>query len=210
MQHHPYPRLLVETELDEVIAGAERAEMDKVVRLLELRIFVGDPLEPRGERRPGLDDRRWRRSPRARIAPAHLHVAPVRHRALDRRADAFEIVRQIGGVERRARCHHAAADVDANRGRDHRALGRDHRTYGRADTDMHVRHGGDMLEHERHLCRARELIARLVVDRHAAGPHLDRHAALDVLVFVSRVGHCETSQENHHDAGDELRRDVSF
>ena len=33
------------------------------------------------------------------------------------------------------------------------------------------------------LRRARELLPRLVVDRHAARPHLDRHAALDVLIF---------------------------
>ena len=42
MEHHPHAVRLVEAELDEVVAGAERAEMDEVVRLLELRIFVGD------------------------------------------------------------------------------------------------------------------------------------------------------------------------
>ena len=54
---------------------------------------------------------------------------------------------------------------------------------------LHVRHGSDMLEDERQLRRARKLVARLVVDRHAARPQLDRHAAFDGLEFKSRIGH---------------------
>jgi hypothetical protein len=48
-----------------------------------------------------------------------------------------------------------------------------------------------MLEHERHLRRACELRPRLVIDRHASRPHLDRHAAFDMLVIEIRRGHLD-------------------
>ncbi len=54
---------------------------------------------------------------------------------------------------------------------------------------MDVGHRRDMAEDERHLRRAHELIARLGLDRYAARPHLDRHAARDMLVIEIRFGH---------------------
>jgi hypothetical protein len=128
-------------------------------------------------------------TPGAVVALAAPDDAAVRHRLFDRRSDRFEIVRKIARDQRGARRHHAAADVDTDRRRDHGALGRDHRANGRADADMDVGHHRDMLEHERHLRRARELRPRAVFDRHATRPHLDRHAALDMLIVVSRLGH---------------------
>ena len=50
---------------------------------------------------------------------------------------------------------HAAADVDADRGRDHRAPGRDHRADGRADADVGVGHEGDVALDDR---QARRLL----------------------------------------------------
>ena len=67
--------------------------------------------------------------------------------------------------------------------------GGDDRPDGGADADMHIRHRRDMAEHERHLRDIGELGARLVVDRHAARPQLDMHAALDMLAIVSRFSH---------------------
>ena len=45
--------------------------------------------------------------------------------------------------------HHAAADVDADRGRDDRALGRDHAADGRADAPVDVGHHRDVRVDER-------------------------------------------------------------
>ncbi len=49
---------------------------------------------------------------------------------------------------------------------------RDDAAHGRALADVHVRHHRQVPEDERHARRSRELLARLVLDRHAARPHL--------------------------------------
>ena len=59
----------------------------------------------------------------------------------------------------------------------------------------------DMLEQERHPGRARQLRARLVFHRHAACPHLDRHAAFDILHFIRGVSHTGLPH-CHHGAGE--------
>ena len=125
VQHEPHVVRFVDAHFDEVIAGAERAEMRVVVRLFQLRILVDDPLEARLQRLPrfGHGGRRAV-APRARIAAARR--AAVRHRAFDRAAQPRERIRQVGCRQRRARGHHPAADVDADRGRNDRALGRNH------------------------------------------------------------------------------------
>jgi hypothetical protein len=56
----------------------------------------------------------------------------VRDRFLDRAAQLAQVVRQVVRAQGGLGGHHAAADVDADRGRNHRAQGRDHAADGRA------------------------------------------------------------------------------
>ena len=74
---------------------------------------------------------------------------------------------------------HAAADVDADRGRDHRALGRDHRADGGADADVRVGHEGDVTLDDRQPSRLLGL---------ADGPRVDVARPGDELV-VDVGGH---------------------
>jgi hypothetical protein len=64
----------------------------------------------------------------------------VRYGALDGAAQSVQIVGQVGGAQRRARGDHAAADVDADRGRNDRAARRDDAADRRALAEMYIRH----------------------------------------------------------------------
>ena len=72
-----------------------------------------------------------------------------RDRLLDAAEQRLERVGQLvlGDVELGG--DHAAADVDADRRGDHRALGRDHRADRGADADVGVGHEGDVALHDR-------------------------------------------------------------
>ncbi|MNP49170.1 hypothetical protein D3C76_1433390 [compost metagenome] len=104
----------------------------------------------------------------------------MRHRLLDCTAQAMQVVWQVTRVQRGARGDHAAADVHANRSGDDRADRGDHAADGRALAQVHIRHDRQVLEDERHLRCVQQLPARVVFDRHAVGPELDRLAAGDV------------------------------
>ena len=74
------------------------------------------------ERAPAREHRIRRHSPGTLVgAAAHRHRA-MRHGALDARAQRRQRLRQIARLERGLHGHHAAADVDADRRRDDRAL----------------------------------------------------------------------------------------
>ena len=193
LQHEPHVVRFVDAHFDEVIAGAERAEMRVVVRLFQLRILVDDPLEARLQRLPrfGHGGRRAV-APRARIAAARR--AAVRHRAFDRAAQPRERIRQVGCRQRRARGHHPAADVDADRGRNDRALGRNHAADRRL-AEVDVRHHRDVAEDERHLRGVAQLGARLVFNGHALRPHLHRLAVRQfhyLVIHFTHVHHLAT------------------
>ena len=137
--------------------------------------------------------------------------AAVRHGALDRAAQAVQVVGQVGGGQRGAHRHHAAADIDADRGGNDRALRRDHAADGRALAEVHVGHHRQVAEDEGQLRRVHELLARLVLDRHAVRPHLDRLAVVDLLQLVFAVFHVcafdvvglTARPANHHGSGAE-------
>ena len=188
MQHCPHDPALVETHLHEVIAAAERAEVHPVVGAREHRIPLDESRETISQRRPGsVDGGRRRRAPGAAVALAGRTA--VRHGTLDRRAHRTQAVRQIGRRERRLRGHHAAAEVDADRGRDDGLARRDDAAHRRALADMHVRHHRQVAEDERHARCARELLACLVLDRYAPRPHLHGRTARDIHDVVVLVAH---------------------
>ena len=186
MQHEPHGLGLVEADLHEVIAGPQGSQVQAIVALADARMFVRDTLEARYEVTPrGVDIFRRRVAPGALVA--RTGRLAVRHGLFDGRTHGAEAVRQVAGGERGFGGDHAAADVHAHGGRDHRTQRGDHAADGRALADVHVRHDGNVLVDERHLCRHRELLARLVFHGHAARPHLDVGAALDVHGLVDRL-----------------------
>ena len=197
VEHDPHPLLGIEAQLDEVVAGSQRPQMHEVVRVLEPRILGDDLSEAFGELCPGIDHGPRRIAPRTLVALAAPDIPAMRHRRLDRGANTGKVVRQVACDERSTRGHHAAANVDADRSRDHRAFSRDHRSDGRADPHMHVGHGRNMLEDERHLRRLGQLLTRLVVNGDTAGPHLDRRPAFHVLIFIRRLGHRDLLIHRH-------------
>ena len=186
VQHEPDALRLVETDLDEVIARAERTEVLEVVGLLQSRMALADLLEIGDQLRPAFDGKLGRVLPRALVARMSLVGAAMRDRVLDRAADLREVVRQIARDQRGARRDHAAADIHAHRRRHDRADGRYHRTHGRTLAQVHVGHHRNPAMDEGQLGDVLQLLARLVFQRHAAGPQLDRHGARivdDIVVF---------------------------
>jgi hypothetical protein len=177
VQHQPHALGLIEAHLDEVIAGAQRTQVLVVVGALQARVFLNEALEARQQYRPVRVDPIRRVLPTAFVTPAATDRAPVRYGALDGTAQAMQIVGQVGGVQRRARGDHPAADVHAHRRRDDRAARRDDAAYRRALAEMYIRHHRQMAEDERQARGIDQLLTRFLLDRHAFGPHLDRRSA---------------------------------
>ena len=182
MQHQPHAAALVQADLDEVIARAQRAEVVAVVGLLQPRVVAAQRLEVARQRGPGGVDLGRHLVPGTRIAPTG--PAAVRHGALDGQAQRLQVVGQVLGVQRGPGGHHAAADVDAHRRRDDGLAGRDHRTHRGADAHVHVGHGRHMPEHDRQARHVAQLLDGLGLDRYPACPHLQRYATGNVHVNV--------------------------
>ncbi len=170
MQHHPHAIGLVQADLDEVVAAAERADLAIELVRTDLRMLLADLRQPRDE--VGLLQRRLH----AVGNPAVLAARTVADRdaALDGVAQQRQVVGQVVGSQRRANRGHAAADVDADRGRDDRALRRHDRSHRRADAQVHVGHHRDPRPDEGQGGDVAQLLPRLVLDRHAVRPALDR------------------------------------
>lgn len=111
-----------------------------------------------------------RQAPRSR---ATLIGPAMRDGGFDDGANRSEVVWQLVGAEVRANGHQAAADVDANGGRDDGSLGGNDTADGGPDAPMDIRHGGDPLEDERKLSDVEELLAGLVLHLDASGPRFD-------------------------------------
>ncbi|MNF90879.1 hypothetical protein D3C84_734650 [compost metagenome] len=175
VQHEPDAVGLVQADLDEMVAGAQGAEVVAIVGLLQPRVFGGDRLEAPGQRAPGLVGGVRHVVPGALVVPAE--GLAVWHRALDGATQAMEIVRQVGGPQGGEGGDHAAADVHTHRGGDDGAYRGDHAADGRALAQMHVRHHRQVLEDEGHLRRVDQLLAGFVFHGHAFGPEPDGFAA---------------------------------
>ena len=187
VQHDPEPVGFVETELDEVVARAERAEVDHRVGAGHRRVLVLDPSQALGEAagaKAGGDPSRDVLAPAGRLA-----LAAVRHRLFDDTPQTGQAVRQVFRRQAGLHRHHAAADVDTDGGRDDGALGGDHAADGGALAPVHVGHGRDVTVNEGQPGDIDELLARGVLDRDALGPGLDdRGAGFDDLI----TGHGST------------------
>ncbi|MPM79784.1 hypothetical protein SDC9_126826 [bioreactor metagenome] len=193
VQHEPHMIGLVEADFDEVVAGAQRSQMLVVVGVLQARVLFGDAREARQQGRPHGVDRGRRVFPGALVATALARRrAPVRHCRLDRRAQAVQVIRQVGGGQRGARRHHPAADIHPHRRRDDRPLRRDHAANGRTLAQVHVRHHRQMAIDEGHPGGVHQLLAGIVLDRDAFGPQLDRLALCHVLYLIRHFSFLST------------------
>src|SRR5690606_28227036 len=116
VQHDPDTVVLVETDLDEVVARAESAEVPDVPSAVELRMACDDALVSGLQPLPcGLRFGRDAVAPRTTVVATAAVGAPVRHGALDPGADVGEVVRQVAAVQGGAHRHHPAPDVDTDR-----------------------------------------------------------------------------------------------
>ena len=168
MQHHPHALLFVEAHLDEVVAAAERAELLRPVRLAphalaDAGMLLQDP-------RQVFLERLGRIAPVVVLAEAHRHVAGD---LSEHPIQAFLI--QIISGKGKASCHHAAADVHADRRGDDGVLRWDHRADRCANAEVHVGHRRDVVVHDRQARDVDELLARLRLD--LVGIDLDRDQA---------------------------------
>src|SRR3569623_826658 len=111
VQHHPHVLVLVETQLDEVIAAAQSPELTYpgLVGLLLRRINLFVLAENASEADAELLDRGC---PRLVLA---VHVKAHRYRLFDGEPHAAQAIRQITGLDRQPHRIHAAADVHAYR-----------------------------------------------------------------------------------------------
>lgn len=144
VQHQPDLAGLVGRELDEVVAATERAHL-----LLRLALAVLDVVVQLTEAAPEAVPAR---------EPAVVELEPVhvgrrlvggeadRDRLLYGEAQRAQVVRQVGRGQAGAHRLHAAADVDADRGRRDSVAHRDDRADGRAVAQVDVGHDADALD----------------------------------------------------------------
>ncbi|OEI68909.1 hypothetical protein Cus16_1399 [Curtobacterium sp. ER1/6] len=156
VQEQPDPVLLVEGDLDEVVAGPERAELAPPAAVGAGGVEpgrLGHRLELRDPRRRRRDDLPVRRA------------GGQRDRPLDLLAQGLQVRRQVGGRELRPHRDHAAADVHADGRRHDRAEGRDDRPHGRTEPEVGVGHEREVREHERHPCRRPRLLLGVLLEQ---------------------------------------------
>ena len=171
VQHHPHLAPFVQTDLDEVIPSAERAHLVRPPRELaegleQLRVAIGQGLETGLEGAHRIDQH----------TTVGMLVTADGHIARDLIKDLLQpLLVDVICRKRKTRRNHAAADIDAHRRRDDRLVGGDHRADGRADAQMHVGHGGDVVVDEGQAGEVGELRLRALVD--VVGPDPDRHGA---------------------------------
>src|SRR5882724_2096983 len=79
VQHEPHIFRFIQANFDEVIAGAERAEMIRMIAPIEFRMLFENGVVARLERLPDLIVARRNLSPSADIAAAPVIGAPVRN-----------------------------------------------------------------------------------------------------------------------------------
>ena len=107
-----------------------------------------------------------------------VHVGPDRDLLLDRASGLAEAARQVLDAAVELDREHAAADIDADRGRDDGRAGRDDGADGGSDPQVHIRHGSDVRADARELRGCNELLRRVV--RHVVRPKAHRARALSL------------------------------
>ena len=151
VQRRPHGVRFVRGELDEVIAAAQRAELQPPIPVDRVVVARGERLELLHAPRRAFAERS------VVVAGAHRN-APLDPRPHGRR------VRDVVARQRRLHGNHPAADVDADRRGDDRSFGGQHGTDRRPFSVVTIGHDGDVLEDERHRRRVFDLLQRLGFD----------------------------------------------
>lgn len=146
-----------------------------VVCVAQARVLFADGFKVIHESGPGLIYQAWRVLPAAFVTATAVWRHAMRNGLLDCGTQRPQVVRQVFSAQRGLARRRSAADVHTHGGGDDGLDGRDHRPDGGADTQVHVRHGSDVLEDDRQTSRIAQLLTRFVFYRHALGPHLDGH-----------------------------------
>ena len=173
VKHEPDVVRLVEADFNEMIAGAESAEMIGVIAAIKLGMFFEDGVIARLEIEPGVFGVSGDDVPSAQIAASAVIGAAVGHGGFNGRANGMEIIGEIAGIEVGLHGHHAATNVDADGGGNDGALGRDDATDSGANAPMDVGHGGDPFVDEGKLGDVEELLASLILEGNTFGPRFD-------------------------------------
>src|SRR4029079_11626670 len=131
MQNDPHVARLIEAQLDEVVAAAERTELLERLRRIVLTDHVEDAQLPEAlmQLLARLRELQTTNTVAHRVDRLVVRREADRHTVFDLRTQTMQRIRQIARRQRRTRCRHTAADVHADGGRDDRGLGRNHRTH---------------------------------------------------------------------------------
>ena len=176
VQHHPQVSALVEAELDEVIAAAQRTHLPHPF-LLVIALHLRDLGVPAHDFRKAPRERRAGFAARSCLA---MLVEPDGNRPLDRRAHARQAVGKPLGGERKPHGVHPASDIHPHRRGNDRAPGGNDRAHGRADSGVHVGHRRDVAEDDRKLGDVRELPPRVRLEVFGEYFHRDATAFDDL------------------------------
>ncbi len=95
VQHDPHPLLLVQTDLDKVIPGAQCPQVLMVIGFQQLRILIRQPFEARRQLSPVVIHFIRRLFPRPFVATGAGVGAPVWHGLFNGAAQSVEVIRQI-------------------------------------------------------------------------------------------------------------------
>ncbi len=125
--------------------------------------------------------------PRASVVAASAIGATVRHRLLNGRANAMQIIGQVARLQRGSNSAHAATDVNAHSRGHNGSPGWHDGAHGGAQAPVHIRHGGNPLINEGQARRVDELGARFVFEFDAVNPRLDRRGIFGGDEFVVHV-----------------------
>src|SRR5882724_6956442 len=170
VEHHPDALVRVQTQLDEVVAAAQRAEL--LARLRQQTFHGGSEVLEFLPQRPVL-------------RPVHgiaVLVEPYRNRALQGATPGAEVVGKIAGAQAGPHRADSATNVDTHSGRAHGTLHRDHAAHGCAFAEVDVRHCRHMVENPGQRGDVLQLLERDALDLVRAGPRQDvRLAAADPL-----------------------------
>ena len=112
VQHEPDVIRFVETNFDEMVAGAQRAQVVGVVAAIQLGVLGQNRIVARLQRTPDFKAATGNLTPCAAITHAAMVGASVRNRLLNRIANRLQIVGKVAGRQAGLDCHHAAANVN--------------------------------------------------------------------------------------------------
>ncbi len=158
MQHHPHVVFCVQAKLDKMVAATKAAALEPRPVVERCRTF-GIPLQ---------SIKAVELAPRLPLGSgvADISIAGEAHRnfGFDSRANLANLGHDLFGRHKQFKGPHPTTDIDPHGRRNHRAFGRHNGADRGADAEVYVRHGCNVLKHERHGRYVFQLIQSLGLD----------------------------------------------